>query len=204
MPGGQGGWESDTQATWRRAFRGGYDCFRQSADRDAGVWSPSGQACASGDGPEEFKVCCGQGPIVLGPADRGAHDLQPVACAIDGLAGSGAAAGPGRIAHLLTQGREPTGEGSHLGQQGPPGLRRGEDAPPLRAEPQPAARPPGEVGVQQVPAVGERQRRGVQPPGEFAARSHPRLPSADGVSVQGCGRVDQRLACLQAGPVPAL
>ena len=59
----------------RSMFRDGYHCLRQSADRGAGVWPPSGQARASGDGPQQFKVRCGQGPIVLGLADSGAHDL---------------------------------------------------------------------------------------------------------------------------------
>jgi hypothetical protein len=50
--------------------------------------------------------------------------------------------------------------------------------------------------------VGDGGRR-VQTPGE-SARSHSRLPSADGVAVQGCGGMDHRLACLHAGLVPAV
>ena len=83
MPGGHGGWESDSQAACRARSAGGHHRFRQVADRGAGVWSPPGQACASGDGPEQFKVSCGQGPIVMRLTDGGAHDAEPVARVVD-------------------------------------------------------------------------------------------------------------------------
>jgi hypothetical protein len=47
------------------AFRDSHHRLRQPADRLDGVWSPSGQARASGDCPEQFKVSCGQWPIVM-------------------------------------------------------------------------------------------------------------------------------------------
>jgi hypothetical protein len=82
MPGGHGGWESDSQAG-TGAFRGGHHRFRQAPDRGAGVGSQSGQVCASGDGPKQLKLSCGQGPIVMRLADGGAHDAELVARVVD-------------------------------------------------------------------------------------------------------------------------
>jgi hypothetical protein len=83
MPGRHGGWESDSQAACRAHSAGGHHRFRQAADRDAIVWSPPGQACASGDGSQQFKVSCGQGPIVTPLTDEDAHDAEPVARVVD-------------------------------------------------------------------------------------------------------------------------
>jgi hypothetical protein len=82
MPGGHGGWESDSQAG-TGAFRGNHYRFRQAADRGAGVGPQSGQAYASGDSLEQLKLSCGQGPIVMRLADGGAHDAEPVARVVD-------------------------------------------------------------------------------------------------------------------------
>jgi hypothetical protein len=83
MPGGHGGWESDSQAAGRP--RSAVATTASERLRTGALVSgrSRGQACTSGDGPEQLKLSCGQGPIVMRLADGGAHDAEPVARVVD-------------------------------------------------------------------------------------------------------------------------
>jgi hypothetical protein len=45
--------------------------------------TPGSPAMRQRDGPQQFKVSCGQGPIVMRPTDGGAHNVEPVARVVD-------------------------------------------------------------------------------------------------------------------------